>query len=187
MNNQQRSVYRRGADDGFIFGAYLCVLILLLGYTPYVPWCSLPALLLMMFVPVVIYRMLRRSYVRDFGLTTFSELWLQGIVTFVCGSLLMAAMAYVFMRFLKPDFVVEQVKAAAELYRSMPDNASQNMAHMLDLTIERKMLPAPIYVVVELMLISIFTGSILSMIITWAVRLRRVRSKLDDSAPNTLS
>lgn len=180
MESQHRSVYKRGADDGFLFGGYLSALALCICGSPYVPWLAIPALAMMIFVPVVIYRFLRRSYVRDFGLSSFSELWLQGIITFVCGTLLMAATAYIFIRFIKPDFVIDQVKTAAGLYRTMADPQARQMAHTLDLMIERHLVPAPIYVVVEMMLMGIFTGSILSMFITWIVRRRKVHTRLDD-------
>ncbi len=84
------------------------------------------------------------------------------------------------MRFIKPDFVIDQVKTAAGLYRTMADPQAQQMAHTLDLMIERHLVPAPIYVVVEMMLMGIFTGSILSMFITWIVRRRKVHTGLDD-------
>ncbi|MDE7125884.1 MAG: DUF4199 domain-containing protein [Muribaculaceae bacterium] len=177
MDKKQRTVYKQGADDGFVFGAYLSVLFLMLGYSPYYPVLSLPALVLILFVPFVIYKMLRRSYVRDLGLTDFSALWLQGIVTFVCGTLLMGCVAFVFMRYLKPGFIVEQVQSAADIYRSMSDAGSQHLADTLDLMVERHLLPAPIYVAVELMLMGIFSGSILSMALTWLVRMRKVDSQ----------
>lgn len=181
MERQQRSVYRRGADDGLVFGAYLIVLVLLMCGTPYVGILAVPALAMAAVVPFIIYRFLRRSYVRDFGLSGFSELWLQGIITFVCGTMLMAVAAYIFMRFVKPDFVVEQVNAAIGLYRSAGTPESLQTARALELLVERRMVPGPIYIVIEMMLMGIFTGSILSMIVTWIVRLRKVPSPLDDT------
>lgn len=174
MEKDRPNVYRRGADDGFVLGAWLVALVLLLCGSPYLPWLALPAMLVFVGVPVIVWRMLRRTYMADGGRTGFSELWLQGIITFVCGSLLMAAASFVFMRYVHPDFVLEQVERAADIYRSLGDPAAEQMARVLDTMIERHLVPSAISVAVEMMLMGVFTGSLLSMVLTWVVRLRRV-------------
>lgn len=180
MQGEKKSVYKRGADDGFIFGAYLAVWFIMLCCSLYVNFLAIPSLIMMAGVPFIIYAFLRRSYVRDFGLSSFSELWLQGIITFVCGTLIMACVGFVFMRFVRPDYIHDLWSAAIELYESVPDSSASDFARTLRLMEERNMLPQPIYVVVEMMLSGVFTGSILSMILTWIVRLRKVRTRLDD-------
>ena len=93
MSEQHKSVYKSGADDGFILGAYLSVWFLLLGYSTENVYLAPLAMLMMLGVPVLIFFMLRRAHVRAYGLSQFSELWLQGIITFVCGTLHMGVVA----------------------------------------------------------------------------------------------
>lgn len=173
------SVYRRGADDGFIMGVYLSVWIILVCSSIYYQITGIIGLILSAGVPALLYVMLRRSYVKDFGLSTFSFLWLQGIVTFVCGTLMMAVVAFIFMRFIRPDYISELFSMVADQYESLPSAEAQSFAHNLHLMVKNNTLPTPIYVALELMMSGIFTGSILSMFITWLVRLRKVRSSLD--------
>ena len=173
------SVYRRGADDGFIMGAYLSVWIILVCASLYNNITGLIGLVMAAGVPGLIYAMLRRSYVKDFGLSTFSFLWLQGIVTFVCGTLMMAVVAFIYMRFIYPDYVMDLFTMVADKYGELPSAEAQAFSRNLHLMVETKSYPSPIYVALELMMSGIFTGSILSMLITWLVRLRKVRSELD--------
>ena len=77
MSEQHKSVYKSSADDGFILGAYLSVWFLLLGYSTENVYLAPLAMLMMLGVPVLIFFMLRRAYVRAYGLSQFSELWLQ--------------------------------------------------------------------------------------------------------------
>ncbi len=183
MSEQHKSVYKSGADDGFILGAYLSVWFLLLGYSTENIYLAPLAMLMMLGVPVVIFFMLRRAYVRAYGLSQFSELWLQGIITFVCGTLLMGVVAYVFLRYLNPGFIMNQASVAAGYYASLPGQEARSVAHALQVMIDRNMLPEPIYVVFQMILLGVFSGSMLSMVATWIVRRIKVRSRLDDITP----
>lgn len=180
MESQQTSVYKRGADDGFILGIYLSVWILAVCYTLYYPIMSWVSFVLSCGVPVLLYVMLRRSYVRDFGLSAFSFLWLQGIISFVCGTLMMAAVGFIFMRFIKPEFLPELVTYVADIYEQSPSAEARTIGENMHKMVELRALPQPIYVVIEMMLFGIFSGSMLSMLVTGLVRLRKVKTTLDN-------
>lgn len=179
QKQQSTSVYRRGADDGFILGTYLSVWIILVCASLYNSITGLIGLVMAAGVPGLIFAMLRRSYVKDLGMSTFSFLWLQGIVTFVCGTLMMAVVAFIYMRFIHPDYVQELFLFVADRADELPSEGNHAMAQQFRLMVEMKKCPSPIYVVLELMMSGIFTGSILSMLVTWLVRLKRVHSSLD--------
>lgn len=110
------ALFRRGADDGFLLGLYFSALFFAMVYSMAVPLLSMAALALMAGVPVVIYKFLRRSYVAEYGTTRFSALWMQGIVTFFCGSLILALVSFVFMRWIEPDYIESVMRQVVEVY-----------------------------------------------------------------------
>ena len=105
MATEQKSVYKRGADDGLFFGIYLIIMFFSSAFSMAVPFAGLLSIILVLGVPFLIYRFLRRSYVNDSGTTQFSALWVQGITTFFCGSLISGIAALVYMQWVNPDFI----------------------------------------------------------------------------------
>lgn len=103
-----KSPYRRGADDGFLFGIYLTVMFFASIFAGSFAPLSLLALVMMVSVPVVIYRFMR-SYHRSLGPSgTFAMLWMQGVMIFFCGMLIAGTALVVYMKWIHPGFVVEQ-------------------------------------------------------------------------------
>ncbi len=110
------SPYRRGADDGFVFGAYLTASFLTMVWSSAVPLLGLVSMLLLAGVPVFIYMKLRRSFVADCGHTLLSSLWMQGIATFACGSLIAGAVATAYLKWIEPDFIIGRLREAIDFY-----------------------------------------------------------------------
>ena len=165
-----QSPYRRGADDGFIFGAYLTVM-----FFASVFGLSLLAGVMAVCVPLVIYRFMLR-YHRSLGpLGSFPMLWMQGVVIFFCGMLMAGAALVVFMKWISPDFVVEQMRAVAAVKGTMPGTQVDLAADMARKMLDANFVPAPIEIVVEMMMLAIVTGSLLSMTLSGLFALRRRR------------
>ena len=102
-----QSPYRRGADDGFFFGAYLTVMFFASIFSEWMPLLQLLSGAMAVCVPLTIYRFMLR-YHRSLGqMGSFPMLWMQGVVIFFCGMLLAGTALVVFMKWLSPDFVVE--------------------------------------------------------------------------------
>ncbi len=78
---------------------------------------------------------------------------------------------------------MNQASVAAGYYASLPGQEARSVAHALQVMIDRNMLPEPIYVVFQMILLGVFSGSMLSMVATWIVRRIKVRSRLDDITP----
>ena len=105
-----QSPYRRGADDGFFFGAYLTVMFFASIFSEWMPLLQLLSGAMAVCVPLTIYRFMLR-YHRSLGqMGSFPMLWMQGVVIFFCGMLLAGTALVVFMKWLSPDFVVEQMR-----------------------------------------------------------------------------
>ena len=168
------ALFRRGADDGFLLGLYFTALFFAIVYSMTVPLLSMTALLMMAGVPVVTYVFLRRSYVADYGTTRFSALWMQGIVMFFCGSLILALVSFVFMQWIVPDYIVSTMRSVIELYSGSDLQQGREAAELLQTAMDSGMVPKPIQVSMELLWSGVFTGSILSIVVALIVQARKV-------------
>ncbi len=175
---RQRSPYKRGADKGAVFGVYLSVLFLLTAYSLDVPGSSIGAFFMVVLVPVVIYIMLRRSYVADMGTTIFSSLWMEGIVIFFCGSLVSAVVAIVFMRWIEPDYIERTLHKIIDMYNSGIAGAQgTEVAEVLQAALDQKRIPKVIELVIDMLWLEVFSGSILSMLMALLVQARGYKPK----------
>ena len=176
------SPYRRGAADGLSFGLYLTVMFFLSIFSPAAPVLSLVSLVMIAAVPLVIFRYLYR-YHRSLGVASqFSAMWMQGLVIFFCGMLVCGSALVVYMRWINPDFIASQLETLASLKGTMPDTGIDEAAVVAERLLERKAVPQPIQVVIELQMLAIVTGSILSLIITVLLTTfgRRVSKPIND-------
>ncbi|MDE6309622.1 MAG: hypothetical protein K2L81_05445, partial [Muribaculaceae bacterium] len=89
---------RRGAEQGLLMGVWLSATFVVAASSLWVNALSLLALLMMSAVPVMVYFMLRRTYIKDYCCTLYSELWMQGIMVFIGGSIIMASVSYLYMK-----------------------------------------------------------------------------------------
>lgn len=171
MTQQRKSIYRRGAESGMVMGVYLSVLFLAIAYASTSQWLGLMSLAMVVSVPLLTYRLLRQAYRADGGNLCFSELWMEGTVIFAGGSLIMAVVAFAFMRWVEPSFIVTQVASVAEIYR---ESGQAQVAEMVDRAVDQHLLPSPAEVAVEFVWFGVFSGSLLSMLMALLVRARRL-------------
>lgn len=175
MSENPRSVYALGAENGLVMGPLMAVCVLLVGATAYHAWLFLPALAAMIAVPSAAWFMLARTFDRGTGISTFSALWLQGICMFFFGGLLMAVAAYAAMRWICPSFIVDQMNTIISLYGSLSDPDARQVADTLQKMLDAKAIPTPIDIALELLYAAVFSGSILSMVLSALVRAIRRR------------
>lgn len=176
MSTEQKSVYRRGADDGLFVGIYLIIMFFASAFSMTIPFAGLLSIILVLGVPFIIYRFLRRSYVNDNGTTQFSALWVQGITTFFCGSLISGIVALIYMKWINPDFILTQIQTLIDVYMANDWKEGKEIAEVLTKMIENNMLPTPINIVIESIWLAVFTGSILSMIVSMIVQARKIKN-----------
>lgn len=170
---KSRSVYRRGAEDGLKTGPVMALAVFLSGATGYEPWLAIPALIALGAVPVLEYFMLRASFRRDGCKTTFSALWLQGICGFFFGSLLMGAAVLAILRWGYPTYITDQMHILADMFAASPDESSIDYARAINHMIETGTGPTATDLALELMYLTVFLGSLLSMVLSALVRGRR--------------
>lgn len=167
-----QSPYRIGAERGLAFGMILCTMFFAYVYSTQVPFLSLVALGLFIFVPFWIYHRLRRTFVAESYATTLSGLWMQGIVIFACGSAICAAASIVYMKWIEPDFIINAVRQAISFYENSPTPRAAEVADILQRMIEIHAVPTPAAVAIEMLWLSIFSGSILSLLMALLARAR---------------
>ncbi len=109
-----KSIYTRGAEDGAWMGLLFIAAVALQTLAQGSLLATLIADVLLVAVPAVLWVMLRRSYRYDRLLTTFSGLWMHGIMVFLCGSLILGLVAFMYMRFINPGFIYAQARLAVD-------------------------------------------------------------------------
>lgn len=174
MNTEQepKSVYRRGADDGFIFGVYLSVMFLLQSMATVHDWfaAQLTGAIMMLGVPALIYFFLRRGYIAEGRRSRFSAMWLHGICIFFFGSLLMALTSYIYMRLVHPGFIPEFFEILRLTYVDLGTSEALENAHMIEKIQQQHLYPAAAEIAVVFIWLAVFTGSLLSMLLSLIIR-----------------
>lgn len=172
MNEKPRSVYERGAEDGLILGPLMGCAMLLTGTTAYHGWAFVPAVCLLLAVPVCLYVRLARSYMAGGCRDTLSALWLEGICAFFFGGLIMAIICYAAMRWGKPAFVADQFRMVIDVYSASPQPEAQQFAATLQKAVDSRALPTPIEISLELLYTAVFSGSLCSVLFAAIIRRR---------------
>lgn len=183
MNGAQpinQSPYSRGAGFGARFGVYLSVLFFAMAYSLSVPLLSLVSLLMLAGVPPLIYMMLRKSYVADYGKTLFSSLWMEGIMIFFCGGLISSLVAVVYMTWIVPGYLHSQVDLMIDIYAGADWERGKELADMLERARRQHLIPSPINLAVDMLWLMVFSGSILSMLMALLVQARGYVQKRDN-------
>lgn len=168
-----KSVYRRGADDGFWFGLYLSVLFLISVHSIYSAIAGIFAFAMAIAVPVIIFFFLRRSYRADNFTSSFSALWLHGICIFFFGSLIAALTTYIYLRFINPAYINTIVDMAIEVYGSVDTPDAHEMTTVLQRAKDAHLLPTAGGTAVQVIWAGVFTGSLLSMLLSAIIKATR--------------
>lgn len=171
---ENRNIYRRGADDGLWLGLYLTVIFALMVASVSHPAFNIPGLGMMLGVPFLTYYYLRRTHVDAHGMTSFSALWMQGIVMFGCGCLIFCLLAFVYMRWINPGFINGLMHMAIDSYNQSDVPQAQQLAADFQSLLDNHLVPTPLQLVLGWLWLGMFSGSLLSMIVAVFVRVRRV-------------
>ncbi len=174
ITDYNRTVYHRGATDGLIMGLYLTVMYLLQVTGMNVPALSLLGEVMMLCVPVVAYLLMSRGARETVPRPMFSAMWMHGIMIFLCGSIIMTLAAYIYMRIVDPDFIVNLFRSMSQLYAGLGTEAGDQFSHMLDKVIAAHMLPTPISFAFSLLWLGSFSGAMLSLVIAGILKWRIV-------------
>ena len=165
-----RSVYNIGATNGITIGVLLAAMFLMQSYGLHNFVLLIIGDLLMLAVPFVAYRLLVRDHDRYSYMRSVSAVWLDGIVTFICGSIILALVMYMFLRFLQPGFTAEQISNVANLYRELKTSQGDAMAKALEQLVATHQVPSPIQLAFSMLWLTSFGGAMLSMVLALIIR-----------------
>jgi hypothetical protein len=170
QNNEPQSFLGQSANDGAVLGILLAAFSIFMMLSANNGFFALISLAIFIAVPFLTYNFLKRAYKLSNYNATFSMLWLHGINTFICGGLIMALAIFVYLRFIHPNFIVEQLTQMIEMFRSFNDREYDAFAASFEALIDSKQLPTPISVAFSNMFSVVFTGSLLSAVVSLIVR-----------------
>ena len=164
MMDNKKSIFQQAGEWGIPFGLYLsCGAVTFLFADLFAP-LSLVFLVLMLCTPLVVYYFQRRRFIMDDGFTEFAALWMLGIMLFILGTVLSSLVAYLLLQYVRPDFIQHQAEAAVEAYKKIPQMRDGEFVKVLQMMIEKKMLPTPIEMVFNVFWLVTFVGSVTSAI-----------------------
>lgn len=174
MERSPKPLFRRGAESGIIMGVYFILLCGVMVSSDNNALLSLLSLLLIAGTPFLAYRLMRRSFVALHGMTTYSALWLEGILMFIGGSILLALAAYIFFRFLSPTFIADRLVEVAAYYNGSSSQSMREIGGVIDQMIETHSLPRPIDMAFALAWLGAASGSLVSLLLA-AIARRPIR------------
>lgn len=175
--SESRSIYTYGANDGLKMGIYLSVMFLLqCTGTNSLMLMSLGTLM-MLCIPIVAYILLRKAFRESRGNSTFSAVWLHGILTFLLGSLILALVIYIYLRFVNPTFLSDTLSMLIDTYSEIDSPQTSQLTDMLTTIKQQNLLPSPIQYAFSMIWTCGFFGSILSMLLALIVRAIPIRNK----------
>lgn len=176
--NQQKSLFKQAAECGLPFGAYLSVMAS--GFIFYDKHIALSALALAMVLatPFVVYRWLKKRSMCSGGTASFSDLWMMGILIFLCGSIIACGVSYAVMELLRPGIFFEQAHHIISQYDASPEafgKETQQVVDILRLAIDKHAAPRCIELALTGFWTCAFAGSLLSAALAAIVKLTSKR------------
>ena len=175
MNENQKSVYTLGAEDGLLLGPVMALTAVLFGASTYFGFLFIPALISAFAVPVITYFRLALSFRKGHTASSFSAIWLHGICMYFFGGLIMSVVVYVALRWLDPGFIAHQIDIVVNAYSGINDPQAQTLVNTFEKLKESGSLPTALDTTLELLYFAVFTGSILSLIYSAVIRRRNKR------------
>ncbi len=170
-----QSPYRRGAEDGLRMGAYFTVMFFASIFAPVLPMLSMVSAAMMVGVPLTAWVLMRR-YRRSLGpASSFATLWMYGVMLFLCGMLIAGTALTVYLTWIDPDYIAGQLRELAAMEGTMPGTMVDEAASVAARMLEARFVPTPISLVTEMIMLSVVTGSGLTLVLSAVLTLRRDR------------
>lgn len=168
---EMKSIYKCAANDGLKFGGYLTLIFVsyvLLGVSTLFAWMFN---LLILAIPFVTYRFIKGCYKQRYGCMTISEMWMYGMLLYIYAALICGLVTYCYISFIEPNFLMNQVQMAIDLYKELDEPSVNEMVVAIQDGVDKGLLPTTIDFVVQMIWMTSFGGSILSLILSFFVRL----------------
>ncbi len=175
--SKPKSVIRRGAEDGTLMGILMSVIVVCVILTTRIPFLSLVSLILMIGVPILLYRLLNRGFKHGGVTASFSGTWMHGTALMFFGTLIMGLVMYGYLRFIEPEYIFTNLHNTVKILSDAGGEnniaAARRIAHML----ETDDVPTAIECAFSTMIMVLTSGVLLAMIES-AILTRRRKHKV---------
>lgn len=166
-------IYKNGAHKGVSMGIYLTVTSILLLTSHHGSLIAMFALLFVFGVPFVQYRLMLDVYRKNGCQESFSGMWMLGITIFIGASLICAAVTYGYLTVFDPGYFYDRGQEALELFSRQPEFAT--LRKQMKIALDEGLYPTPIGYCMEMIMITVFFGSLLSIVLSPLVRLNKAK------------
>lgn len=170
------SVLAQGAGDGVYFGVYLASMFALTVYSDMTPPAGIIGMIFFLAAPGVLLMLMWRHTCRQTQPVYFSSIACHGMITSICASLIVGVVAYVMLRFVRPDYITDNIKASQEVFNAMGKEEAQQFRAVVRQAGEAGALTASSLAVSYAMLYS-FLGVIGALINAFIIKLINPKSK----------
>jgi len=178
MTNSLISPARQGARNGGITGIYLGLLLMLAVLTAGTALEGLLSTAMVLLFPVLVYRIVSRDFTAWGGKASIGTLWLDALVSIVCGALIASTVMFIYLRWIDPDFLMRRWTEAIAQMRNAPDPQMQLMADNFETAAANGFRITPIMFTMTILWGAMFSGSLLALAVAAVVRLRHGRRKI---------
>lgn len=155
-NNTQKGIVQFAMEAGAYMGLYFVVKFIFAVLSLNYPFCNVVSTIMLLFVPLVVFFMMRRFSNQNEGGSYFSQLWMMGILLFY----------YVYIN---PEYIKSQLSAAVTLLESLNMTSDPSLLEAVKTGLEQGNIPSPMAVVIQQMWVNVFFGSLLSAVMAWLV------------------
>ena len=125
--------------------------------------------IMLLFVPLVVFFMMRKFSNQNEGGSYFSQLWMMGILLFFFASLISGLAQYIYYVYINPEYIKSQLSAAVTLLESLNMTSDPSLLEAVKTGLEQGNIPSPMAVVIQQMWVNVFFGSLLSAVMAWLV------------------
>ncbi|MFI3239720.1 MAG: DUF4199 domain-containing protein [Bacteroidales bacterium] len=166
-----KSIYKSAANDGLIFGGYLTAIFISYVLASVNVMFAWVLNLLILAIPYVTYRFIRRCNKGRFNCMSISEMWMYGMLLYIYGALICGIVTFAYIRFIEPNLITNQLQMALDIYKSVDELKDSEFVAVVEQGIEQGLVPSAIDFVIQMMWVTSFFGSVLSLIIALIIRL----------------
>ena len=115
-NNTQKGIVQFAMEAGAYMGLYFVVKFIFAVLSLNYPFCNVVSTIMLLFVPLVVFFMMRRFSNQNEGGSYFSQLWMMGILLFFFASLISGLAQYIYYVYINPEYIKSQLSAAVTLF-----------------------------------------------------------------------
>ena len=153
-NNTQKGIVQFAMEAGAYMGLYFVVKFIFAVLSLNYPFCNVVSTIMLLFVPLVVFFMMRRFSNQNEGGSYFSQ---SGLAQ------------YIYYVYINPEYIKSQLSAAVTLLESLNMTSDPSLLEAVKTGLEQGNIPSPMAVVIQQMWVNVFFGSLLSAVMAWLV------------------